>query len=105
MVNAYNQGEVVVVLFVDGDPQAKLTEGAADAVVDAAAVNSIRHDPGVTVVTADTSDLSGFHQLLPNVPVSQTPAIVVLRSGAQARLIEGMVDATTLAQTIADVQE
>lgn len=103
-MNAYNSGQIVVILFTSDDYQRDATKGSADDIGDALAVNSVKHTPGVSTVSAGTSDVGGFHRLLPNVPISQTPAIVVLDPGQTARLIEGLVDPTTLAQTIADLR-
>jgi hypothetical protein len=102
--NAYNAGQIVVILFTSDDYQADTTKGSADDAGDAAAVKSVSRTPGVTAVSAGISNVGGFHKLLPNVPISQTPSIVVLSPGQPARLIEGLVDPTTLAQTIADLR-
>ena len=103
-MSAYNAGQIVVILFTSDDYQVNVLKGSADDAGDAAVVNSVSHTPGVSVVSAGISDLGGFHKLLPNVPIAQTPSIVVLDPGQPARLIEGLVDHATLAQTIADLR-
>lgn len=96
VVDALQQGRTVVILFSQS--------GSADDSFTRAAVASVARTPGVSVFSADIGQLSAYRPLLSGVAVSQVPAVVVARSGTQARLIEGFVDPGTLRQTVADVR-
>ncbi len=91
---AYQRGNVVVLFFTH--------PGSADDAADETAIDSIAQIRHVSAFSVGLSDVTTFRPLLTNVGVAQTPSIVVLRSGMQARLVEGFVDPQSLRQTIYD---
>ena len=95
-VKALARGDVVVFFFTHAGP--------ADDTGARQAVNSIRHDKGVSVFTVDLKDLATYRPVLAGSGVSQVPAIVVVRKGSKGRLVQGFVDARTLRQTVADAR-
>jgi hypothetical protein len=95
-VKALARGDVVVFFFSHAGP--------ADDTGARQAVNSIRHDKGVSVFTVDLKDLATYRPVLAGAGVSQVPAIVVVRAGKKGRLVQGFVDARTLRQTVADAR-
>ena len=95
-VKALGRGDVVVFFFTQPGP--------ADDTGARQAVNTIRHDKGVSVFTVDLKDLATYRPVLAGAGVSQVPAIVVVRAGRKGRLVQGFVDARTLRQTVADAR-
>ena len=95
-VKALARGDVVVFFFSHAGP--------ADDTGARQAVNSIRHDKGVSVFTVDLQDLATYRPVLAGAGVSQVPAVVVVRAGKKGRLVQGFVDARTLRQTVADAR-
>jgi hypothetical protein len=100
VVNALSAGKVVV-LYFSGVAQGK---PSADDVATGLAVRSVAGMKQVSVFVTGLDQLSTYRRLLSGVAVSQVPAVVVMRSGGAARLIEGYVDPGTLRQTVADEQ-
>jgi hypothetical protein len=96
VVNALESGKTVV-LFVS---QARSADDAATR----GAITGLSGMHGVSVFNAGIRDLTAYRRLLTGVAISQVPAVVVMRSGVKAHLIEGFVDAGTLRQTVADEQ-
>lgn len=90
-------GKRTVVLFF-------FQRGAADDEATARAVASIRGRRGVQVFSAPIARLADYRAVTAGVGVSQAPAIVILRPGGGARLIEGFVDPESLAQQVADAR-
>ena len=95
-IKALGRGDVVVFFFT--------RRGAADDTGAAQAVKSIEHQKGVSVFKAGFDDLETYRPVLSGAGVSQVPAIVIVRAGHDARLIEGYVDAATLRQNVADAR-
>jgi hypothetical protein len=95
-IKALGRGDVVVFLFS--------RPGPADDTGTRRAVNSLRGDKGVSVFTVGLEDLETYRPVLAGAGVSQVPAVVVVRGGEKARLLQGFVDARTLRQTVADAR-
>jgi hypothetical protein len=95
-IKALARGDVVVFFFTQPGP--------ADDTATRQAVQSLAHKNGVTVFTVGLGDLSTYRPVLSGAGVSQVPAIVVVRAGKKARLLQGFVDASTLRQTVADAR-
>lgn len=96
VVQDLDQGDVVVLSFSQ-------VRGADD-VETRAALTSLIGQPQVAIFYATLSDLTSFRPLLQGVGISQVPAVVVMRAGRPARLIEGFVDGGTLRQVVADAR-
>ena len=77
---------------------------ASDDAATAAAVRAVRGRRGVSVVTDRIQNLGRYGPLIRGVGVSQAPAIVIVDRKRSARLVEGYVDAGTLAQEVADAR-
>ena len=58
----------------------------------------------MSVFTVGLEDLETYRPVLAGAGVSQVPAIVVVKAGRKARLIQGYVDSRTLRQTVADAR-
>ena len=71
----------------------------------AASVRALdRHTKRVVVLTDHVQNVDKYGSLVEDLGVNQAPSIVVVDRGGQARLIEGYVDAETLAQVVADAR-
>ena len=68
------------------------------------AVRGIRGTKGVAVFNAGVDQLALYRPILANVGVSQVPAVVVVRPGHKAQLLEGFIDKSSLRQAVADAQ-
>ncbi len=77
---------------------------AADDDATARSVSSLRGRSGVRVFSAPVSKLGDYQAVIGGAGVSQAPAIVILGRDRAARLIEGYVDAESLAQLVADAR-
>ena len=89
-------GGRTVVLFFHG-------RGSDDAAT-AKAVSALRGRGGTRVFSAPISRLADYSVVTAGAGVSQAPAVVILRKGRSARLVEGFVDAETLTQHVADTR-
>ena len=78
--------------------------GAADDAATAKAVAAIRGHTRAKIFTASISRAADYRTLTTGVGLSQAPAIVILRKGRSAQLVEGFVDPETLAQQVADTR-
>ena len=96
VLKALARGDVVVFFFT--------RPGAADDTGARQAVKSVKRQKGVSVFRAGFDDLETYRPVLSGAGVSQVPAIVVVRAGDDARLVEGYVDAATLRQIVADAR-
>jgi hypothetical protein len=56
------------------------------------------------VLTDDVANVRRYGSLVENLGVSQTPAVVVIGRRGEASLVEGFVDAGSLAQVVADAR-
>jgi hypothetical protein len=90
-------GERTVVLFF-------FQRGSADDEATARAVSALRRRGGAKVFSAPISRLASYGAVTAGAGVSQAPAIVILRKGRGARLVEGFVDPETLIQQVADAR-
>ena len=94
VVKALGRGDAVVLFLT--------RNGAADDAATRSAVRSAKGMKNVAVFEAGLGDLVTYRSLLSGAGVSQVPAVVIVRSGHKAKLIEGFVDEKTLKQNIAD---
>jgi hypothetical protein len=95
-IKALARGDVVVFFFTH--------PGSADDTGTASAVKSLAHETGVSVFTVGLGEIETYRPVLSGAGVSQVPAVVVVRAGQKARLIQGFVDSATLRQTVADAR-
>jgi hypothetical protein len=95
-IKALGRGDVVVFFFTQ--------PGAADDTGAAIAVRGLAHAKNVKVFKVGLGDLETYRPVLAGAGVSQVPAIVVVKAGHKARLLQGFVDARTLRQTVADAR-
>ena len=63
-----------------------------------------RNTAKVVVLTDDVRNVDEYGSLVEDLGVNQAPSIVVINRGGDARLIEGYIDAKTLAQVVADAR-
>src|SRR4051794_674129 len=94
VARALGQDQVVVLFFSQ--------DGSADDTATRAAVNGVKGMKGVAVFNAGIDELAMYRPILANVGVSQVPAVVVVRPGHQAQLLEGFIDKSSLRQAVAD---
>jgi hypothetical protein len=94
VVRALARGDAVVLFLT--------RSGAADDAATRKAVASVKDMRNVSVVQAGLDDLVDYRSVLSGAGVSQVPAVVIVRTGHKATLIEGFVDGKTLRQNIAD---
>jgi hypothetical protein len=94
VTEAFDRGDAVVFFFS--------RPGAADDTGTRGAVNALRGEGRVTVISAGLNELSAYRPVLSGAGVSQVPAVVVAHAGKPARLLQGYVDGGTLRQTVAD---
>jgi hypothetical protein len=95
-IKALARGDVVVFFFTHAGP--------ADDTGTAQAVKALRGEKHVSVFKVGLDDLETYRPVLSGAGVSQVPAIVVVKAGKKARLLQGFVDARTLRQTVADAR-
>jgi hypothetical protein len=91
------RGPDTVVLFLRGS-------GSADERATARAVAGLRGRRGVTVFTDRIGRLGRYRAVVGELGISQAPAVVIVGRGREARVVEGYVDPTTLAQDVADAR-
>ena len=96
VVRALGQDQVVVLFFSQKD--------SADDSATRAAVDGVKGMKGVAVFNAGIDQLAMYRPILANVGVSQVPAVVVVRPGRKAQLLEGFIDKSSLRQAVADAQ-
>jgi hypothetical protein len=96
VIKALAHGDVVVFFFTHPGP--------ADDTGAAIAVRGVKHEKHVKVFTVGLNELETYRPVLAGAGVSQVPAIVVVKAGHKARLLQGFVDARTLRQTVADAR-
>ena len=93
---ALGQNDVVVLFFA--------RPGAADSTGAESAVKPLRKVDGVQVFSPRFEDLDNYRPVLAGVGVSQVPAIVIVRPGNKAQLVEGYVDRKSLRQQVEDAR-
>ena len=91
---ALAQNDVVVLFFS--------RPGAADDTGAASSIKALRKADGVQVFTPRFEDLDNYRPVLAGVGVSQVPAIVIVKPGKKAQLVEGYVDRKSLRQQVED---
>jgi cell division septation protein DedD len=96
VARAIGRGRIVVLFFFQ--------RHASDDAATAKAVRGVRGVRGVTVFTDEINHVGRYRKLIGAVGVSQAPATVIVDSKRRARLVEGYVDAQTLAQEVADAR-
>jgi hypothetical protein len=94
VTEALDRGDAVVFFFS--------RPGPADDTATRGAVNALRGEDRVTVISAGLDELTAYRPVLSGAGVSQVPAVVVAHAGKPARLLQGYVDGGTLRQTVAD---
>jgi hypothetical protein len=92
---AIGRGDVVVLAFFQ--------RGADDRAA-ASAIASLPSEHGVAVFTDQVAHVSRYGSLIQGIGIDQAPAIVIVDHDRRARLIQGYVDAETLAQEVSDAR-
>jgi len=96
VTRAIANGDVVVIY---------LSQGAADDDATDAAARAVKDLRGVTVVTDSIDNVSDYRRVLAGLGVSQAPAVVIVDSDGQGRLVEGYTDPESLRQQVADARK
>jgi hypothetical protein len=86
-----------VVLYFRGSP-------SADDRAAAGAVASLRGQRGVAVFADRIGRLGRYRAVVGELGIAQAPAVVIVGRGRSARVVEGYIDPTTLAQDVADAR-
>jgi hypothetical protein len=86
-----------VVLYFSGSPS--VDDRAA-----ARAVAGLRGQRGVTVFADRIGRLGRYRAVVGELGIAQAPAVVIVGRGRSARVVEGYIDPTTLAQDVADAR-
>jgi len=94
VAKALGQNDVVVLFFS--------RPGAADDTGAEQAVKKLHGVKGVQTFSPNFEDLDDYRPILAGVGVSQVPAIVIVKPGRKAQLVEGFVDRQSLRQQVED---
>lgn len=94
VVHALAKNQVVVLFFSQS--------GSADDSLTRSGVQALKGMKGVAVFNAGIQQLATYRPILANVGVSQVPAVVIVRPGHQAQLLQGFTDKGSLRQAVAD---
>jgi hypothetical protein len=86
-----------VVLYFRGSP-------SADDRATARAVADLRGQRGVSVIADRIGRLGRYRAVVGDLGIAQAPAVVIVGRGRSARVVEGYIDPTTLAQDVADAR-
>ena len=78
--------------------------GAADDGATARAVAGLRGRRGVAVFSDSVTRVARYRGVIEGMGLAQAPAIVIIGRDRKAALVEGFVDAETLAQEVADAR-
>jgi len=78
--------------------------GSADDRATGRAVAGLRGQRGVAVFTDRIGRLGRYSGVVGDLGISQAPAVVIVDRGRSARVVEGYIDPTTLAQDVADTR-
>jgi len=78
--------------------------GSADDRATGRAVAALRGQRGVAVFTDRIGRLGRYRAVVGDLGISQAPAVVIVDRGRSARVVEGYIDPTTLAQDVADTR-
>jgi hypothetical protein len=95
-IKAYKRGDVVVFFFSHAGP--------ADDTGTRQSVHALGHPKHVSIFKVGLKDLELYRPILSGAGVSQVPALVIAKSGKQAHLLQGYIDARTLRQAVADAR-
>jgi hypothetical protein len=96
VARALDGRKTVVVLFRGS--------GSADDRATARAVAALRNQRGVAVFVDRIGRLGRYRAVVDGLGISQAPAVVIVDRGRSARVVQGYVDPTTLAQDVADTR-
>jgi hypothetical protein len=77
---------------------------SADDRATARAVAGLRGQRGVAVFTDRIGRLGRYRAVVGELGIAQAPAVVIVGRGRSARVVEGYIDPTTLAQDVADAR-
>jgi hypothetical protein len=94
VAKALGQNDVVVLFFS--------RPGAADDTGAEQAVKKLDGVKGVQIFSPNFEDLDDYRPILAGVGVAQVPAIVIVKPGKKAQLVEGYVDQKSLRQQVED---
>ena len=94
VAKALGQNDVVVLFFS--------RPGAADDTGAEQAVKKLDGVKGVQIFSPNFEDLDDYRPILAGVGVAQVPAIVIVKPGRKAQLVEGFVDRKSLRQQVED---
>lgn len=96
VARALDARKTVVILFRGS--------GSADDRATSRAVAALRGQRGVVVFSDRIGRLGRYPAVVGDLGVSQAPAVVIVDRGGSARVVEGYIDPTTLAQDVADTR-
>jgi hypothetical protein len=94
VAKALGQNDVVLLFFS--------RPGAADDTGAEQAVSHLRGTKGLQIFSPNFEDLDDYRPILAGVGVAQVPAIVIVKPGHKAQLLEGFVDRKSLRQQVED---
>jgi len=94
VARSLGQNDVVVLFFS--------RPGAADDTGAEQAVNTLDGTKGLQIYKPNFEDLDDYRPILAGVGVAQVPAIVIVKPGRKAQLVEGFVDQKSLRQQVED---
>jgi hypothetical protein len=94
VAKSLGQNDVVLLLFS--------RPGAADDTAARQAVQKLDGTKGLQIYTPNFEDLDNYRPILAGVGVAQMPAIVIVKPGHKAELVEGFVDQQSLRQQVED---
>ena len=78
--------------------------GSADDRAVAKAVNGLKGRKGVSVFSDNIARLARYRAAVGTLGISQAPAVVIVGSNGQAKVVEGFVDEGTLTQQVVDAR-
>ena len=96
VIAALSRRQVVVLFFYQ--------RRAADDGATARAVAGLRGRRGVAVFSDSVAHVARYRSLVETIGLAQAPAVVIIGRDRKATLVEGFVDAETLAQEVADTR-
>ena len=94
VAKALGQDDVVLLFFS--------RPGAADDTGAEQAVKKLDGIKGLQIFAPSFEDLDDYRPILAGVGVAQVPAIVIVKPGRKAQLVEGFVDRQSLRQQVED---
>src|SRR5215217_7926395 len=94
VAKSLGQNDVVLLFFS--------RPGAADDTGAEQAVNTLDGTKGLQIYKPNFEDLDDYRPILAGVGVAQVPAIVIVKPGRKAQLVEGFVDQKSLRQQVED---